>query len=116
MVYEFDEDWNILSQVTYPGVSGLTNKDIIGLTVNPYDPPSPVRLYLGHAEHYAQLGVPPTGPAPYSGQISYVEGPNFEFATETREELYYDKEKFFSNGDWWEAEIARNIEMDASYR
>jgi NADH-quinone oxidoreductase subunit I len=45
-----------------------------------------------------------------------VEGPNFEFATETREELYYDKEKLLANGDRWEREIARNIEMDAPYR
>ena len=30
-----------------------------------------------------------------------VEGPNFEFATETREELLYDKEKLLSNGDRW---------------
>ncbi len=33
-----------------------------------------------------------------------VEGPNFEFATETREELYYDKERLLSNGDRWERE------------
>lgn len=45
-----------------------------------------------------------------------VEGPNFEFATETREELYYDKEKLLDNGDRWEREIARNILMDAPYR
>ena len=30
-----------------------------------------------------------------------VEGPNFEFATETREELYYDKERLLANGDRW---------------
>ena len=30
-----------------------------------------------------------------------VEGPNLEFATETREELYYDKEKLLDNGDRW---------------
>ena len=35
-----------------------------------------------------------------------VEGPNFEFATETREELYYDKERLLANGDRWEREIA----------
>jgi len=45
-----------------------------------------------------------------------VEGPNFEFATETRAELMYDKEKLLANGDRWEVEIAANIVTDAPYR
>lgn len=45
-----------------------------------------------------------------------VEGPNFEFATETREELYYDKQKLLDNGDRWEREIAANLAADAPYR
>jgi NADH-quinone oxidoreductase subunit I len=45
-----------------------------------------------------------------------VEGPNFEFATETREELYYSKEKLLDNGDRWEQLIAKNLELDAPYR
>ena len=45
-----------------------------------------------------------------------VEGPNFEFATETHEELLYDKEKLLANGDRWEAEIAKNLALDAPYR
>ncbi len=45
-----------------------------------------------------------------------VEGPNFEFATETREELLYDKDKLLDNGDRWEAEIAANLAVDAPYR
>src|SRR3984885_14537544 len=45
-----------------------------------------------------------------------VEGPNFEFATETREELYYDKAKLLANGDRWERELAKSIELDAPYR
>ena len=45
-----------------------------------------------------------------------VEGPNFEFAVETREELLYDKERLLANGDRWEREIAKNLELDAPYR
>ena len=45
-----------------------------------------------------------------------VEGPNFEFATETREELFYNKAKLLANGDRWEAEIAENLRLDAPYR
>ena len=45
-----------------------------------------------------------------------VEGPNFEFSVETREELLYDKNKLLENGARWEREIARNIQKDAPYR
>jgi NADH-quinone oxidoreductase chain I len=38
-----------------------------------------------------------------------VEGPNFEYATETREELYYNKDKLLANG-------ALRLELDSSYR
>ena len=45
-----------------------------------------------------------------------VEGPNFEFATETRAELMYDKAKLLSNGERWEVELAARIALDAPYR
>jgi len=45
-----------------------------------------------------------------------VEGPNFEFATETRQELYYTKEKLLANGERWETEIAERLAADAPYR
>ena len=36
--------------------------------------------------------------------------------TETREELYYDKERLLANGDRWERELANMIALDAPYR
>ena len=45
-----------------------------------------------------------------------VEGPNLEFAVETREELYYDKAKLLANGDKWEQALAANLAADAPYR
>ena len=45
-----------------------------------------------------------------------VESPNAEYATETREELLYNKEKLLANGDKWEPELAANIRADAPYR
>jgi NADH dehydrogenase (ubiquinone) Fe-S protein 8 len=62
-----------------------------------------------------------------------VESPNAEYATETREELLYNKgmclfyptteehaddaaEKLLANGDKWEPELAATIRADAPYR
>ena len=45
-----------------------------------------------------------------------VEGPNFEFSTETHEELLYDKEKLLANGDRWEVAVAKNLAVNQLYR
>eukprot|EP01083_Nonionella_stella_P012874 36339_1 len=38
-----------------------------------------------------------------------VETPNFEYATETHEELLYNKDKLLFNGDRWEPELQQNL-------
>ena len=45
-----------------------------------------------------------------------VQGPNYEFATETHEELIYNKQKLLDNGDRWEPSLQKNINSDAEYR
>ena len=45
-----------------------------------------------------------------------VEGPNLEFSVETREELYYNKEKLLDYGDRWEPILAARLAADAPYR
>jgi glucose/arabinose dehydrogenase len=77
-VVRFDDAYNVVAKSTYPGVSGLSNSDILGITTSPFDPPSPVRLYVGHGEHFVNGGSSFTGPSPYTGQISVLEGPNFD--------------------------------------
>jgi len=45
-----------------------------------------------------------------------VETPNFEYATQTHEELLYNKEKLLANGDRWEPAIAANLRSEHLYR
>ncbi|MEM7309398.1 MAG: IPT/TIG domain-containing protein [Planctomycetota bacterium] len=75
---DFDDNYAVISKTTYDGVSALSNHDVLGIAVNPFDPPTPVRLYVAHAEHFVNGGSTFTGPSPYTGQISILEGPAFD--------------------------------------
>ena len=58
--------------------------------------------------------LPESSPEPML--INCLTAPNAEYATETREELLYNKEKLLANGDKWEPELAAVIRADAPYR
>ncbi len=60
-------------------------------------------IYCGMCEEACSVGA-------------IVEGPNFEFATETHEELLYNKDKLLENGEIWEQEIAMRLEADKDFR
>jgi len=45
-----------------------------------------------------------------------VEGPHFEFATETRESSSYDRTRCSPTADRWEAEVAKALRPQAPYR
>jgi len=84
MAIEFDADYNAVSVQTYTGLAGLSNNEVTGLAFNPFDDPAePVRIYLAHGELFAQGGSSFTGPAPYDGEVSILEGPNFDLTSRT---------------------------------
>jgi glucose/arabinose dehydrogenase len=78
----YDDNWFPTAAQYYVGVSQLTNKDPLGITFNPYDVydpnvPSSLKVYIAHGELFQGGGLTPTGPSPFTGQISVLVGPNF---------------------------------------
>ncbi len=78
-IHTVDDNYGITATQTVTTISALSNPEILGIAFNPLDPPSPVKLYLSHCELYAHNGGDcPLAAAPYNGQISMLEGPNFD--------------------------------------
>jgi hypothetical protein len=82
-ILTYDDNWSITSIQFKLGVSGLTNRDTLGMAFNPfdaYDPqdPSSIKLYVSHGEQYHNGGGAFTGPSYYTGQVSVLQGPNFD--------------------------------------
>ncbi len=76
-IYTFSENYTVTNTQVVNTIANLSNKSILGLAFNPAVSPSPVKIYVGHGQLYAEGGGTFTGPAPYTGQISVLTGPNF---------------------------------------
>jgi glucose/arabinose dehydrogenase len=79
-IYTFDENYSITDTQVVTTIAALSNNSILGVAFNPVDPPNPVKLYVAHSQLFAEGGGAFTGPAPYTGQILVLTGPNFSTA------------------------------------
>ena len=79
----YDDQWRPTSVQYYDGVKGHSNKDVLGLTFDPfdvYDPLDPASLvvHVAHGEHYQHGGATPTEHSVFTGQVSRLTGPDFD--------------------------------------
>ncbi len=77
LAYTFDDNYAAIDVQTITAISGLSKKNILGIAFNPFDPPTPVKIYVAHSQLYAQGGSCFSGASPYPGQVSVLTGPNF---------------------------------------
>lgn len=76
--YTFDDNYNVLNVQNIDTLTTLSNHEILGLAVSPFDSPGPVKLYVAHSELFANGGACFEGVSPYSGRISVLTGPDFD--------------------------------------
>ena len=90
--YTFDDNYNILNTQDIDAVKGLSNPNITGIAFNPFENDgSQPKIYVAHNQFYANRDTYPqyggTGFnelvdfSPYSGQVSVLEGANFDTIT-----------------------------------
>ncbi|MDX9972802.1 MAG: malectin domain-containing carbohydrate-binding protein [FCB group bacterium] len=73
----FDDNYAVTDTQTISAVQALGNNNILGIAVNPFDPPGVTRIYVAHSLLFANGGACFEGFSPYSGQISVLTGPDF---------------------------------------
>ncbi len=90
--YTFDDNYNILDTQTIDVIRGLSNPNITGIAFNPFENDgSQPKIYVAHNQFYANSDTYPqfggsgfnklVDFSPYSGQVSVLEGPNFDTVT-----------------------------------
>ena len=67
----------VIGVQTIAAIAGLSNPNILGIAFNPFDPPTPVKIYISHSLLYGKDGTCFTGPFGYVGQVSVLTGPGF---------------------------------------
>ena len=76
--FTFDDAYDVVDEVTYPGVSGTSNAGILGVAFSPLDDASVVRMYVAHSPLSAISSDCSETTFPFAGQISRVDGPDFD--------------------------------------
>ena len=90
--YTFDDDYNILDAQDIDVIKGLSNLNITGIAFNPFENDgSQPKIYVAHNQFYANIDTYSqyggsgfdelVDFSPYSGQVSVIEGPNFDSVT-----------------------------------
>ena len=77
-ILDVEDDWSVSNARVINAIASLPNNVVLGLGFNPLDVPEPTRLYVAHSRTYANGGDCFEGRSEYTGQVSIVEGPNFD--------------------------------------
>lgn len=82
IAYTFNDDYSVAAKQTIDTITTVQNQNILGIAFNPFDPPSPVQMYLAHTLLWYDPPPVPACPAlsnpiPYLGEISRLTGPSF---------------------------------------
>ncbi|QHI70672.1 malectin domain-containing carbohydrate-binding protein [Tichowtungia aerotolerans] len=77
-VLSFDDNYQVTNTQTISTLTTNSNPNILGIAFNPFDPPSPVKIYVSHSQLFANGGECFEGFSPYSGAITVLTGPDFD--------------------------------------
>jgi len=77
---DLDDDYGASLSQVITAVAALPNHNVLGLAFDPGTAPGVLRLYVSHSQLEANggAGTCPTDASPYSGQVSILEGPDFD--------------------------------------
>ena len=90
--YTFDDNYNVLDTQDIDVIKGLSNPNITGIAFNPFENDgSKPKIYVAHNQFYANAYTYPKNGgsgfnelvdfSPYSGQVSVIEGSDFDTVT-----------------------------------